>query len=615
MSSPTDTSIHAAPFAAPTLDDLALAGEQPGWRVLDAARAQQFTGEVRFETQQAVSIYFDGGHAYCAVSAGDPSFCQRLIDAGVADPAQLERGVIRIGNVENLGRLFDRDPSIDRDAVMVVLELATDHVVTTVANTVTSSFSLTAYRHHASGVHRWFVAPSDQPSHSSAQLAPVGEVAQIDSSVTGDLPGFSGLADDDGSDGDGSDGDGPDESHHAGDEVHIEWDRPLDHDLTTRSAPLHVLDEPMLESIADAEVANDPPTSMPPITPVTPFAEETDEPSDLTAPTADVASSDSSSASETDLSLPEQVPAATSEIPIVDELDPEITHDVDVDVDVETAHDVDAEMSPGRVLDSDLAESSETPESATVGDAPEPESVPAMLSFELPVLTTTENSLPDDHQPDEVVDAVRRALEAIEAAAEATTRLASIALADLPSFEPNEPVPFEVTDPSVTDSQPSGEDDVSGLSDVTDPVAPVAPVEPVVDLPRADDESTARAVDAVAEPLAEAGTESSGSMPAATAHELVMTPEAVDFWIAGSGQEAAPVVEPVIETTLAPGSGFPPPTMNDSAEAVYARAAQDPFEAGPGSGVASVVFADEAPHRGNDRSGALKRLIGSLRRK
>lgn len=38
--------------------------------------------------------------------------------------AQIERGTVRVGNVEHLGRLCDRDSSIDRDSVMVALELA-----------------------------------------------------------------------------------------------------------------------------------------------------------------------------------------------------------------------------------------------------------------------------------------------------------------------------------------------------------------------------------------------------------------------------------------------------------------------------------------------------------
>ena len=78
--------------------------------------------------------------------------------------------------------------------------------------------------------------------------------------------------------------------------------------------------------------------------------------------------------------------------------------------------------------------------------------------------------------------------------------------------------------------------------------------------------------------------------------------------------------------------GFAPPTMATLAEVLYgliddgadgADGADDavpmPGEALPTGGVASVVFVDdpveELSSGGNDRSSALRRLIGSLRRK
>ena len=54
----------------------------------------------------------------------DASLGSRLLEAGVLDKAQLDRGTVRVGDIEHLGRLFDRDPSVDRDAVVVVAEAA-----------------------------------------------------------------------------------------------------------------------------------------------------------------------------------------------------------------------------------------------------------------------------------------------------------------------------------------------------------------------------------------------------------------------------------------------------------------------------------------------------------
>ena len=85
---------------------------------------------------------------------------------GCVDRDQLERGTVRVGDVEHLGRLFDRDATVDRDAVMVVTETATQAIVAEIANEAICTVRSTAYRHHPSGLHRWFATPLDT-AHSS----------------------------------------------------------------------------------------------------------------------------------------------------------------------------------------------------------------------------------------------------------------------------------------------------------------------------------------------------------------------------------------------------------------------------------------------------------------
>src|SRR6187200_2952695 len=111
-------------------------GPQPGWMTLDQARERAFTGEIVFETEPEVRTYLDNGVAYYAERAPSAPLGERLVEAGVLDQGQLERGTVRIGEVEHLGRLFDRDPSVDRDAVLVVTEALTDELVTELANDV-----------------------------------------------------------------------------------------------------------------------------------------------------------------------------------------------------------------------------------------------------------------------------------------------------------------------------------------------------------------------------------------------------------------------------------------------------------------------------------------------
>ena len=101
-------------------------GPQPGWMTLNDARERAFTGEIVFEVEPEVRAYLDNGVAYYAERATDAPLGQRLVEAGLVDHAQLERGTVRVGDVEHLGRLFDRDTSVDRDAVLVVTESETE---------------------------------------------------------------------------------------------------------------------------------------------------------------------------------------------------------------------------------------------------------------------------------------------------------------------------------------------------------------------------------------------------------------------------------------------------------------------------------------------------------
>ncbi len=126
---------------------------------LDVARFHAFTGEVTFLIDPTVRLYLDGGSVYFAERKGDPAVADSLIAAGVLDSVQLKHGVVRVGELDHLGRLFDRAPSVDRDAAMVFVEGLTERLLHELANSVISAVNASAYRHHPSGIHRWFVAP------------------------------------------------------------------------------------------------------------------------------------------------------------------------------------------------------------------------------------------------------------------------------------------------------------------------------------------------------------------------------------------------------------------------------------------------------------------------
>ena len=168
------------------IDALAIDGAQPAWMTLNAAREIAFTGEIVFESDPDVHAYLDNGVVYYAERVTDATLGRRLLDAGVLDMIQLDRGTVRVGDIEHLGRLFDRDSSVDRDAVTVLAETATQELITDLANRAITTVRATAYRHHPSGVHRWFVAPTDP----AAVTRPVSVIAQIDNTVVSQLPGL-----------------------------------------------------------------------------------------------------------------------------------------------------------------------------------------------------------------------------------------------------------------------------------------------------------------------------------------------------------------------------------------------------------------------------------------
>ncbi|HEY5663039.1 MAG TPA: hypothetical protein VIS05_03280 [Ilumatobacter sp.] len=128
---------------------------QPGWAVLDTARRHRFTGEVILQTTPPVGVYFDAGRIYLAERTDGPSLGARLVDHGALSAAQLERGIIRVGGVAHLGRLFERVPSIDRDAVLVTAEHLTAECVRWLAGQSVTALRATAYRYHPAGVQRW----------------------------------------------------------------------------------------------------------------------------------------------------------------------------------------------------------------------------------------------------------------------------------------------------------------------------------------------------------------------------------------------------------------------------------------------------------------------------
>jgi len=128
---------------------------RPAWQVIEAARRQQLTGELSLATTPTTHVYLHDGQVYFAERTTDGGLGVRLLVEGVITRQQMGKGALLVSGVEHLGRMFQRDPSIDRQPVELCVELMTDDVLTSVANDVVDHYTMTMYKRHPSGIDRW----------------------------------------------------------------------------------------------------------------------------------------------------------------------------------------------------------------------------------------------------------------------------------------------------------------------------------------------------------------------------------------------------------------------------------------------------------------------------
>jgi len=142
---------------------------RPAWRVIEAARHEHLTGELALSSNPPTNVYLINGEVYFAERTTDGAISVRLLVEGVISRKQMSKGSVMVSGAEHLGRLFERDASIDRDAVELCVELMTDDVLTSVSKEMVDSYVMTLYKRHSSGIDRWL------PNQSTADAPPVNE--------------------------------------------------------------------------------------------------------------------------------------------------------------------------------------------------------------------------------------------------------------------------------------------------------------------------------------------------------------------------------------------------------------------------------------------------------
>jgi hypothetical protein len=139
-------------------NDIVPPSVRTAWDVIEEACIARITGEMTLTTASPFKtrVYITNGLVYFAEHDADEPLAARLVVAGALEPEQLHRGSIRLNGSEHLGRLFERDTSIDRDAVELAVELITEQTLTDIAEQPVASYRTAIYRHHPSGIARWF---------------------------------------------------------------------------------------------------------------------------------------------------------------------------------------------------------------------------------------------------------------------------------------------------------------------------------------------------------------------------------------------------------------------------------------------------------------------------
>jgi hypothetical protein len=153
---------------------------RPAWQVIEAARRRYLTGLLVLETTPPAHVYLRDGQVYFAERTTDGGLAVRLLVEGVITRAQMQKAMLQVSGVEHLGRMFERDESIDRDAVELCVELMTDDVLTHIADSEVASWDLKMYQRHPSGLDRWLPTRVEVITHLVASSA----VADPESTIT-----------------------------------------------------------------------------------------------------------------------------------------------------------------------------------------------------------------------------------------------------------------------------------------------------------------------------------------------------------------------------------------------------------------------------------------------
>ena len=142
----------------------AYSGGDPIWGFVALIGTERFSGEAAVGIDPRVRLFAVDGRIYFAERDGDAPVGTRLVNCGAITAAQLEHGAVQLGDTTSLSRLFQREPSIDRDAVELTIEFATESLLASIANKPVGMPEVFPLRHHSTGIHHWLRAATPNPA-------------------------------------------------------------------------------------------------------------------------------------------------------------------------------------------------------------------------------------------------------------------------------------------------------------------------------------------------------------------------------------------------------------------------------------------------------------------
>ena len=137
----------------------AYSGSDPIWGFVALVGSELFTGEACVGLDPRVRLFAVEGHIYFAEREDDAAVATRLVNCGAITTMQLARGSVKAGGHESLARLFQRDATIDRDAVELTIATSTESLLASIAQNPVGMPEVCPLRFHPSGIHHWFRGP------------------------------------------------------------------------------------------------------------------------------------------------------------------------------------------------------------------------------------------------------------------------------------------------------------------------------------------------------------------------------------------------------------------------------------------------------------------------